>query len=223
MASTVAILDSLMNASERTAANNPPVRVYRPPTAGPWFDVVRAEEWRQQIAAPTSLSSPMLCVLDFNAVDPTLDLLDGILVDFAARIRSGAFGAGAVVVSSQSPAIRRWVELWAAAEALPIYISESTTSFALIQAKPAMQLSATERTTLTSVLDCGGVTSAPALARQLRLSVSAVLNRLNALERKGLLRREPQAGRQPDVYMDYRSAGIDYANETMEAGGSALS
>lgn len=223
MGSTVAILDSPMSASQRTPANNPPVRVYRPPTAGPWFDMVAAKEWRQEIAAPTSLASPMLCVLDLNSVVPTVDVLDGILLDLAARIRSGAFGAGAIVVSSQSPAIRRWVELWAAAEALPIYISESTTSFALIQARPAMQLSATERATLTSVLDHGGYVSAPELARELHLNVSAVINRLTALERKGLLRREPRAGRQADVYMDYRSAGIEYANETMDAGERPLS
>jgi DNA-binding MarR family transcriptional regulator len=159
----------------------------------------------------------MLYVLDFNDVVPTVQVLDRTLQHFAAGIRSGFYGASAVVVSCQSLPVRRWVELWAAAENLPIYLSQSTTSLSLIQAQPAMQLSATERATLKSVLDAGGSVTAPEIARTSGLKPSAAINRLNTLEGKGLLFRQTQTGKRPDVYVDFRAASIEYASSAMSA------
>jgi len=159
----------------------------------------------------------MLYLLDLNAVQPTLGVLEAALRELAKDVRAGRYGQSAIVVSSQDPAIQRYVALVAAAENLPIYVSGSTTTFSLMQARPAINLSRTDSETLDVVMDMGGSVSASQVADRLHLRPTAAINRLNSLVGKGLLHKQPQSGRKGDLYVDYRAAAIQYGHRALQA------
>jgi predicted transcriptional regulator len=159
----------------------------------------------------------MLYLLDLNDVHPTIAVLDAYLRTLATDIKAGQYGESAIVVSTQDASVRRYVEMVAAQENLPIYVSPSTTSFALIQAKPGARLTETERETLRSVMELGGVIDARALANALKLRHTTAVNRLNSLESKGLLFRRRRPGRRTDLYVDYRIASAQYSFDTLNS------
>jgi predicted transcriptional regulator len=197
--------------------NEPAVRVVKPPTSSFWVDVVGANAWRESLRPPTTPNAPMLYLFDLNDVTPTPPVLDAALRTLARDIQLGRYGESAIVVSSQDPSVRRHIELLASAENLPIYLSNSTTNFGLVQAEPAMHLSATDRQTLRAVLNQGGSATAPQIAKALSLAPTAAINRLSSLERRGLLFKREQPGRQPDLYIDVRAASLQYGEATLNA------
>jgi DNA-binding MarR family transcriptional regulator len=159
----------------------------------------------------------MLYLLDLHDVHPTIAVLDTYLRNLATEMKAGLFGESAIVVSTQDAAIRRYVEMLAAHQDLPIYVSSSTTSFSLMQAPPAARLSETELQTLRAVTDLGGIVDARELARTLRLRHTTAVNRLNSLASKGLLFKRRRAGRRTDLYVDYRVAGSQYSFDTLDS------
>ena len=200
-----------------TPTNSPSLKAVRPPTSGPWYDVSAADRWRKELSPPTVPDSPMLYLLDLHDVHPTVAVLDAYLRNLATEMKAGRFGESAVVVSTQDPAVRRYVEMVALQEDLPIYLSSSTTSFSLMQAPPGARLSETERQTLRTIMELGGIVDARELARTLRLQHTTAINRLNSLESKGLLFKRRRAGRRTDLYVDFRVAGSQYSVDTLNA------
>lgn len=199
-----------------TPGNSPSLKAVRPPTSGPWFDVHAATRLRESLHGPTDPSSPMLYLLDLNSVHPSIAVLDAYLREFAKQIKAGKYGDSAVVVSTQDESVRRYVEMLAAQDELPIYVSASTTSFALIQAEPAARLTETERLTLRTVMDLGGTADARRVAHHLGLKHTTAVNRLNALCAKGLLSKKRRPGRTTDLYTDFRAASAQYSHETLD-------
>ena len=199
-----------------TPRNNPSLKAVRPPTSGAWFDVIAADRWRRELAAPTVRDSPMLYLLDLHGVHPTVDVLDTYLRQLASDMKAGAYGESAIVVSTQDRGVRRYVELVAAQENLPIYVSESTTAFSLMQAQPGTSLSETDRQTLRTVMDLGGAADSRDVAKALGLQHTTAVNRLNSLASKGLLSRRRRAGRTTDLYIDFRLASAQYGFDSLD-------
>lgn len=199
------------------AMNDPPVKSLRPPTGGVWFNVRDAGLWRRSFASPTSPESPMIYLLDLTGVQPLVGVIEASVNELAREMRAGRFGEAAIVVATQDPSVQRHVQLIAAAENLPIYLSGSTTAVSLMQAWPAAPLSKTDSETLDAIMDMGGSARASELAQALKLRSTAAINRLNGLVAKGLLHRQPQSGRKGDLYVDGRSAAILYGEAQIAA------
>jgi uncharacterized membrane protein len=159
----------------------------------------------------------MIYLLDLNGVQPLLSVIEATVNELARDIKAGRFGEAAIVVSTQDPSVQRHVQLVAAAENLPIYLSGSTTAVSLMQARPAAPLSRTDSETLDAIMDMGGSVRASVLARALGLRPTAAINRLNGLVARGLLHRQPQSGRKGDLYVDHRSAAILYGEGDVAA------
>lgn len=200
-----------------TPVNNPALKAIRPPTSGPWYDVVAADRWRREVAAPTVKDSPMLYLLDLHGVHPTVEVLDAYLRQLASDMKAGTYGESAIVVSTPDKGVKRYVQMVAAQEDLPIYVSDSTTTFALMQAEPGASLTETERQTLRIIMNLGGVVDSRDVANALHLQHTTAVNRLNALAEKGLLFRRKRAGRTTDLYVDFRIASADYGFATLES------
>lgn len=159
----------------------------------------------------------MLYLLDLNDVHPTVGVLDAYLRTLATDVKAGLYGESAIVVSTRDAAVRRYVEMVAAQEDLPIYVSPTTTSFALIQAQPGAKLTETEQQTLRRIMDLGGVVDARVVAKELKLRHTTALNRLNSLVSKGLLFKRRRPGRRTDLYVDFRIASAQYSFDTLNS------
>lgn len=197
--------------------NQPAMKVVRPPTGGLWYSVGAAADWLRQLSVPTHPDSPMLYQIDLTGVAPIVGVLDAYVGTFAREIKAGHFGEAGIVVTTQDPFVRHYVEMLAETEGLPIYLSESTTNYSIVQAKPLIPLTATERESLWAVMEEGGSVTAKQLAAQLEIGQTAAINRLNALVEKGLLYKIASPGRRSDVYVDRRAAAIQYGEQNLEA------
>jgi MarR family len=184
--------------------NSPPVVVVRPPTAGPWYDRIIAEEVGRRWLPPTVSRTPILFVLDLNSVSPSSDVLEELLVRAGQEVRARGHGFAALAVSTANASLRRLIEALAAREGLPLYISASVEPNRVFEAEPAGDLTATERETLEAVVAMGGQASASDLARRLELNNTAAGNRLTNLVVKGYLKRQSRPGRDGDLFIDPR-------------------
>lgn len=203
--------------SDQGRVNVPAMKVVRPPTGHIWYSVGAALDWVRQLAPPTYPESPILFQVDLHGIFPYVGTLDALLGALAAEIRSGRWGQAGIVVSTQDPAVRRYVEMRAMAEDVPLYLSESTTNFSLVQAEPAAPVNATERETLRAVMDAGGRASAKEVADRLEIGHTAAANRLGALVERRLLYRQRTPGRRPDLFVDRRAAAVEYGQQNLQA------
>jgi hypothetical protein len=185
-------------------ATSPPVVVVRPPTRGPWYDRVGAEEFRKHWLPPTAVSTPTLYMLDLNGVWPSSEVLEEVLMRVAHDIKAGIHGPATLAVSTGNSSLRRQIEALASREGVPLYVSDSAEPIGVIAAEPAGDLTATDRETLQTVTAMGGRVAAADVARRLGLNNTAASNRLTNLAAKGYLKRQSRPGRDGDMFVDPR-------------------
>src|SRR5262249_40185066 len=97
---------------------------------------------------------PMIGILYLGALRPTPSVLKDVIVTIGEDVRAGRYGNFPFVVSSEDAATRSVVADIASAQDLAIFVSSSPTH--LQEAKPAGDLTAKERETLSLVFRAGG-------------------------------------------------------------------
>lgn len=157
----------------------------------------------------------MTYVIDFDAVHPTVEVLQESLVPWAEAVKRGEYGKSAIVVSTRNESLRAYIQSIAAQRSLPIFVSFSTTPFDVAEADAALPLSATDEETLSAVAALGGRADAAQLASHLRLRHTAATNRLVGLSNKGYLHRQKRAGRTGDLFVDPRLPSVEYSTEVI--------
>lgn len=190
-----------------------PVRALRPPTGGIWFNVRETERWLSQLPEPTG----GILLLDLNSVQPTLAVLEQLLPALGEAVKRGTKGQVTLIVSTRDLAIRHYVEMLSTERRLPIFLSDSTTSYSLMGATPAIMLTATDTQTLHCLMDLGGRATAREVALALGLTHTAAINRLNDVAEKKLAFRLEQPGNRAIVFCDARLPSVDYSSMMMAA------
>ena len=174
----------------------------RPPTEA-YVDRQAAERWREQVIPATSWASPGMRIINFEGIRGLeIGAVSEMVLPVVQGIASGAFGPNFSfgVITSDEPLVQ-WIMAVAGANRAPVFLAASTTQ-ALRAIRPAGTLTATEGSTLDSVIASGGATTAAQLAIQEHLEAAAANNRLAALERKRFLIRYARNRRDGDLFVD---------------------
>ncbi len=189
-------------------------RAFRPPTQGYWIDASSASkwvtDWVRRFTPPTDPNNPVVYVLDLAGILPSVRILDDIMSKLVSIVDRRAPHSIAFVVATDDAAVRHFVQMLALERDLPLYVSDSASPLSVMAAIPVGDLSATEQQTLSSIEQLGGRVTAGQLSRQLGIKSTAASNRLATLEAKGLLYRQSQPGRSPDVFIDHRVASFEH-------------
>lgn len=171
------------------------------------WDDPHGEKLVQQFMPSNRQHGPMIGILHLGEVIPTPNILQNVIVAMAEDVRAGRYGNFAFVVSSQDDATRNVVKNIAAAQDLPIFITDS--SIHLKNAEPVGALTPRDRETLDHVLSEGGTVTATEFAQQLGIEQTTAGNRLIALVRKGYLQRVERPHPSGDQFIDPRSVQFD--------------
>lgn len=194
--------------------NSVPHRAFRPPTQGYWIDATGASkwvsDWVRRFTPPTDPNNPVVYVLDLAGISPSVRILDDIMSKLVPIVDRRAPHSLAFVVATEDAAVRHFVQMLALERDLPLYVSDSASPLSVMGAIPVGQLSSTEQQTLSSIERLGGRVTAGQLAQELGIKPTAANNRLATLETKGLIYRQSQPGRSPDVFIDHRVASFEH-------------
>lgn len=185
----------------------PRVRLIRAATGGFWQDRQEALKRGSLLLPPPPFETPEALVLDLGSDQFEILALQNLVLAVAERVRSGLYGPVRLIIATRDPGVALFVDHLAGRLALGLYIAAGTSADAVRNARPAGNLTATEQVTLDAILasDIGGMT-ASALAERFGIELTAAGNRLVNLEKRGLVYRLRQPGREPDRYVDPRAA-----------------
>ena len=168
-------------------------------------DPQRAALVRDRLATQLRHSDePQVLVLDLAGITLTPASLQELILPLAQRIRGGEYGTVRLIISTTDPGVADFVRYMAQAHQLPLYLSRSP--FDLSEGTPIGNLTATESSTLDTIVTLGGQVTASKLAETEGIKPSAATNRLVKLDRDGYLVRQPRGRREGDVYIEPRSA-----------------
>jgi DNA-binding Lrp family transcriptional regulator len=184
--------------------NAPTWRVMFIGTGGVLNDTDRAAELREHHLPPTALEGLTTVVLDLSGMTPTPAALREIVVPLGQRLRGGVYGATMLVVATPDKAVAEVIDLLAGAYGLSLYLAESSSSEDIRRARPAGDLTATEKQTLAALAAAGGRATVAALSERVGIEPTAVNNRLAKLDSKGYIYRYRRPRRVGDLYLDPR-------------------
>lgn len=174
----------------------------RPPTEA-YVDRLAAERWREQVIPATSWGSPGMRIINLEGIRGLeIGAISEMVLPVVQGIASGTYGRNFAfgVITSDEPVVQ-WITAVAGANRAPVFLSASTAE-APRAIRPAGTLTATEGSTLDTVIALGGATTAAQLAIVEHLEAAAANNRLVALERKGFLIRYARNRRDGDLFVD---------------------
>ncbi len=187
----------------------------RPPTEA-YLDRLAAARWREQVIPATSWGSPGMRILNLEGIGGLeIGVISAMVLPVVQGIASGAYGRNFAfgILTSDEP-VTQWITAVSAASHAPIFLSASTvqTPRAI---RPVGTLTATEASTLDTVIALGGAATAAQLAAQQQLEAAAANNRLTALERKGFLIRYARNRRDGDLFVDpgTRAQSVESASQ----------
>ncbi len=142
-------------------------------------------------------------VIDFGASIPTPGVLYEWVVPLGQRARAEGMGQFTLIVSSTDEATRQMASYVAAANSLPLYVTNSCQD--IHSAEPAGDLTATERETLQVLHRVGGTLTAADFGDRLGIEATAAGNRLVNLSRKGYVHRIVRSRSKGDLFVDPRT------------------
>jgi DNA-binding transcriptional ArsR family regulator len=153
---------------------------------------------------PTAMPGMTTVVLDLGGMTATPGPLRELILTLGQRIKGGVYGETRLIVATPDPALAELVDLLAGAHGLSLYLAESSAEQDVLNARPAGQLTETERETLAGLMAVGGATTIGSFAAHIDVEPTAVNNRFAKLERNGYVHRQKRARRAGDVYYDPR-------------------
>jgi MarR family len=187
--------------------NLPVIRVIRLSTGGVLIDRDHAAYKGHFAVPPAPVKSPETFVVDLEADRSEILALQTLLLPLAERVRNGFYGPVRLVISSSDPGVALLVDYLAAKHSLPIFLSKGSSAEAIRAARPAGNVTTTEVATLDAILNSEGVgLTASALAERFGIELTAAGNRLVNLEKRGLVYRLRQPGREADRFIDPRAS-----------------
>jgi hypothetical protein len=178
-------------------------------TGGILDDLERTVQLRDRQLPPTALEGLTTVVLDLGGMTPTPGPLRELVVTLGQRMKGGVYGEMKLIVATGDPAVAEMVDLLAGAYGLSLYLAKSSEEEDVRNAKPAGDLTETERQTLAGLSELGGRATVASFAGHAGIEHTAVNNRFSNLERKGYIHRQKRARRSGDVYFDPRQGPED--------------
>jgi hypothetical protein len=198
-----------MQSDKAADPNLPAIRVIRVSTGGVLLDREHAAYKGNFAVPPAAVKSPETFVVDLESDRSEILALQSLLLPLAERVRNGFYGSVRLVVSSTDPGVALLVDYLAANYSLPIFLSKGSSGEALRDARPAGNVTATEVATLDAILNSEGVgLTASGLAERFGIELTAAGNRLVNLEKRGLVYRLRQPGREADRFIDPRASQV---------------
>jgi hypothetical protein len=174
-----------------------------------WSGVLEGVGWaaalRDTMLPPTAFQSPTTVVIDLEGVSPTASALREVVVPLGQRIKGGTYGQVRLVIAARDEGVAEIIDLLALNYELPLFIARSIASEDVTRARPAGNLTSTERGTLNDLIGAGGWSTVSAMSARIGLESSAATNRLVGLERKGYLYRMARNRRAGDIFVDPRA------------------
>jgi hypothetical protein len=197
------------------------LRVIRPQTTGGfWYNWYEAVKARERYFPPTIPEGPTTFMIDLTATYPTPAVLLAFIFPVAQRIKAKDGGRSTLVIITNDPATRIFVESLASANSLPIFVSSSPEAAAstndLQEAQAVGDITPTDEQTLEIFAKSGGELTASEFAVLAKLKPTAATNRLVTLSRKGYLRRVQRPGRDGDLFVDPRRAKLQTIRSSIQ-------
>lgn len=185
----------------------PRVRLIQAATGGVWLDRQQALRTADLLLPPAHRTSTEVVLLDLAADKFEIVALQNVIKTLADRIRDGVGAPARLIVATRDPGVALLVEHLAGRLSLGVYIASGISAQELRNARPAGSLTPTEKVTLDEILsaDVRGMTASE-LAKRFQIELTAAGNRLVNLEKRGLVYRLRQPGRDPDRFVDLRAA-----------------
>jgi DNA-binding Lrp family transcriptional regulator len=128
-----------------------------------------------------------------------------------------------LIVATPDKAVAEVVDLLASAYGLSLYLANSSSSEDVRRARPAGDLTETEKQTLAALAEAGGRATVAALSDRVGIEPTALNNRLAKLDSKGYVYRYRRPRSVGDIYLDPRvrteSEGATPSREALRAHG----
>lgn len=172
-------------------------------------------EWARSFTPPTDINNPVVLVLDLTGITPSIAALENTLTGLTPLLGHQYQRSLVLIVATEDPSIRNFVRMFASQGRFPLYLSNSPSPVAVMAAEPVGELTETERATLTAIERLHGRVTARELSELLDIKPTATNNRLSDLETRGLVFRQHRPGRNADVFIDYRVASFEHAQNTL--------
>ncbi len=179
-------------------------RPWRPPTAV-YPDRKQVTRYREDYFPVTASDQHRVFCINLDGTFMAPGAIQDLILPVGQAIRSGAYGPAVLIVATSDDATGDFVQSLAERNSLSLFILSSAED-ALTSARPVGAATPAEAETIQLVCQAGGEITSSGFAHLAGIEISAAVNRLSGLAKKGYVYRFARSRREGDIYLDPRVA-----------------